>query len=75
VVLYRLNSAATLIQRTTTEAPDDEYELYRIGLAQEDYQLLREGREWSRATGRPGWIGNLPLCARTANDGSGKVCP
>src|ERR1700753_1978851 len=52
VVLHRLNSATTLIQRTTTEAPDDEYELYRIGRAQEDDQLLREGREWPDTAGR-----------------------
>src|SRR5258705_7865120 len=56
VVLHRLNPAATLIQRTTAEAPDDEYELYRIGRAQEDDQLLREGREWSSAAGRPSWL-------------------
>src|ERR1700760_4595059 len=52
VVLHRLNSATTLIQRTTTEAPDDDYELYRIGRSQEDDQLLREGREWPDTAGR-----------------------
>src|ERR1700742_3886729 len=56
MVLHRLNSATTLIQRTTTEAPDDEYELYRIGRSQEDDQLLREGREWPDTARRQGWI-------------------
>jgi hypothetical protein len=38
-VLHRLNSAATLIQITTTDALDGDYELYRTGRTQEDDQL------------------------------------
>jgi hypothetical protein len=43
-VLHKLNSAVRLIQRTTTEVLDDDYELYRIGRSQENDQLLRESR-------------------------------
>jgi hypothetical protein len=51
-VLQRLNSAVKLIQRTTPEAPQRRYVLHRTGCSQEDDHLLREGRGWSRASGR-----------------------
>jgi hypothetical protein len=48
VVLHRLNSAATLIQRTTTEAPRGH--MYYIGLDvhKKTISLLREAGEWPR---------------------------
>src|SRR5246127_3227762 len=52
MVLHKLNSAVTLIQRTTRRLLDDDYELYRIGRSQEDDQLVREGREWPDTAGR-----------------------
>jgi hypothetical protein len=51
-MLQRLNSAMRLIQRTTPEAPQRRYLLHRTGCSQEDDQLLREGRGWSRASER-----------------------
>ena len=51
-MLQRLNSAVRLIQRTTPEAPQRRYVLHRTGCSQEDDQPLREGRAWSRASGR-----------------------
>jgi hypothetical protein len=68
-VLQRLNSAVKLIQRTTPEAPQRRYVLHGTGCSQEDDQLLREGRGWSRASGRKdrstrheldAWIKTLP---------------
>jgi hypothetical protein len=55
-VLHRLNSAVTLIQRTTTEAP--RRNMYYIGLDvhKKTISILREGREWPDTTGRQGWI-------------------
>ena len=53
-MLHRLNSAETLIQRTTTEAPQRRYVLHRTGCTQEDHQLLRKGRSWPSAAGRQG---------------------
>ena len=52
MVLQRLNSAVTLIQRTTTEAPQETYVLHRTGRSQEDDQLLRQGCEWPDPAGR-----------------------
>ena len=46
----KLNSAGTLIQRTTKEAPQWTYVLHRTGCSQEDDQLLREGCEWPEFT-------------------------
>jgi len=43
---------ATLIQRTTSEAPQRRDVLHRTGRAQEDDQLLREGRSWLCVSGR-----------------------
>jgi hypothetical protein len=54
VVLHRLNSAVTLIQRTTTEAPRRTYVLHRTGRTQEDDQLLREGHERIQQEGKVG---------------------
>src|SRR5512135_1755843 len=52
VVYKRLNSTATLNQRTTMEAPRLTYVLHRIGCSQEDHQLLRKGCERSGPPGR-----------------------
>ena len=49
--MHRLNSAATLIQRTTSEAPQRRHVLHRTGCSQEDDQLLCEGCGWSCAPG------------------------
>jgi hypothetical protein len=51
----RLNSTGTLIQTTTTEAPQRTYVLHRTGCSQEDDQLLRQGCEWSSSPGRKSW--------------------
>src|SRR5438309_4932095 len=48
----KLNSTGTLIQRTTTEAPQG-HMYYRTGCSQEDDQLLRQGCERSGSPGRP----------------------
>src|SRR5947208_5458448 len=48
----RLNSTGTLIQTTTTEAPQRTYVLHRTGCTQEEHQLLREGRERSNSSAR-----------------------
>jgi S1/P1 Nuclease len=53
-VYKELSSTATLIQTTTTEAPQRTYVLDRIGCAQEDHQLLRQGRERPHLPGRKG---------------------
>src|SRR5216683_2048294 len=53
VVYKRLNSTRTLIQRTTTEAPQRTYVLHRTGCSQEDDQLLCQGCERSGPPGRP----------------------
>src|SRR5256886_4786640 len=50
----RLNSTGTLIQTTTTEAPQRTYVLHRTGCSQEDDQLLRQGCQRSGSPGRPG---------------------
>ena len=52
MVYKKLNSTGTLIQRTTTEAPQRHYVLHRTGCSQEDDQLLREGCERSGSPGR-----------------------
>ena len=68
-MLQKLNSAAKLIQRTTSEAPQRRYVLHRTRRTQEDDQLLREGCGWSCAPGRQDridparigcWIRTLP---------------
>src|SRR5215472_1782336 len=43
--VQRLNSTATLIQRTTTEAPQGTHVLHRTRCSQENDQLLRQGCE------------------------------
>src|SRR5215510_3321172 len=43
--VQRLNSTATLIQRTTTEAPQRTHVLHRTRCSQENDQLLRQGCE------------------------------
>src|SRR5438128_8536738 len=48
----KLNSTGTLIQTTTTEAPQRTYVLHRTGCTQEKHQLLREGREWPDSSAR-----------------------
>ena len=48
-----------LIQRTTSEAPQRRYVLHRTGHSQEDDQLLREGRGWLCASGRPKYRSGL----------------
>src|SRR5260370_15601789 len=52
VVYKKLNSTGTLIQRTTTEAPQRTYVLHRTGCSQEDNQLLRQGCQRSGPAGR-----------------------
>src|SRR6516162_2283090 len=69
----RLNSTGTLIQTTTTEAPQRTYVLHRTGCSQEDDQLLRQGCQRSSSPGRKGWsdtlgIGRLDKNASSAQD-------
>src|SRR6266567_5875099 len=59
VVYKRLNSTGTLIQRTTTEAPQGTYVLHRAGCSQEDDQLLRQGCERPSSPGRKSWSNTL----------------
>src|SRR5215469_7947798 len=54
--------SATLIQTTTTEAPRRTYVLHRTGCAQEDHQLLHQGRERSHLPRRES--GRDPLGTR-----------
>src|ERR1700733_9790139 len=69
--------SATLIQRTTSEAPQRRHVLHRTGCSQEDDQLLREGCGWSCAPGRqdridPARTGCLdPDVTSTPDDGHG----
>src|SRR5438445_2731915 len=70
----RLNSTGTLIQTTTTEAPQRTYVLHRTGCSQEDDQLLRQGFERSSSPGRQAWgntlrAGQLDEDSSTALDG------
>src|ERR1700745_1499341 len=51
----KLNSAETLIQKTTTEAPRRTYVLHRTGRSQEDHQLLRKGCQRTGSAGRQDW--------------------
>jgi hypothetical protein len=57
--VQKLNSTTTLIQRTTTEAPQRTYVLHRSGCSQEDDQLLRKGCERSSSPGRKSWSNKL----------------
>jgi hypothetical protein len=50
-VLQKAELSRTLIQRTTSEAPQRRYVLHGTGRTQENDQLLCEGWGWSRAPG------------------------
>src|SRR5215470_7901256 len=70
----KLNSTGTLIQKTTTEAPQETHVLHRTRCSQENDQLLRQGCEradlsrWQDQCNTTG-TGHLDKDSPTALDG------